>query len=84
MLLTRDSLQSYVSLDTETVSKGMKKTFHENENDETVRGGNTHIRQNKESKIQSITKDTEEHYRVLKGSIQKEDIPLVNIYAPGC
>lgn len=47
MLLTRDSLQSYVSLDTETVSKGMKKTFHENENDETVRGGNTHIRQNK-------------------------------------
>lgn len=47
MLLTRDSLQSYVSLDTETVSKGMKKTFHENENDETVGDGNTHIRQNK-------------------------------------
>lgn len=47
MLLTRDSLQSYVSLDTETVSKGVKKTFHKNENDETVGGGNTHIRQNK-------------------------------------
>ena len=36
------------------------------------------------SKIQSITKGTEEHYRVLKGSIQKENITLVNIYAPGC
>lgn len=35
-------------------------------------------------KIQSITKDTEKQYRVLKGSMQKENITLVNIYAPGC
>lgn len=53
-------------------------------NDETVGGGNTHIRQNK-TEIQFITKGKpEEHYRVLKGSVQKENITLVNIYAPGC
>ena len=31
---------------------------------------------------QSITKDKEVHYIVIKGSIQEEDITLINIYAP--
>nr|KAF6471661.1 hypothetical protein HJG59_011033 [Molossus molossus] len=32
--------------------------------------------------MKAITRDKEGHYIILKGSIQKEDIPLVNIYAP--
>ena len=28
------------------------------------------------------TRDKERHYIMIKGSIQKEDIPIVNIYAP--
>ena len=29
-----------------------------------------------------ITRDKEGHYLVIKGSIQEEDITIVNIYAP--
>ena len=29
-----------------------------------------------------ITRDKEEHYIMIKGSIQEEDITIVNIYAP--
>ena len=33
-------------------------------------------------KIKNITRDKEEHYLMIKGSIQEEDIIIVNIYAP--
>ena len=33
-------------------------------------------------KIKKITRDKEGHYIVIKGSIQEEDIRVVNIYAP--
>ena len=33
-------------------------------------------------KIKKITKDKEGHYIMMKGSIQEEDITIVNIYAP--
>ena len=33
-------------------------------------------------KIKKITRDKEGHYIMIKGSIQEEDIPIVNIYAP--
>ena len=29
-----------------------------------------------------ITRDKKEHYIMIKGSIQEEDITIVNIYAP--
>ena len=32
-------------------------------------------------KIKTVTRDKEEHYIAIKGSIQKEDITMVNIYA---
>ena len=32
--------------------------------------------------MKKITRDKERHYIMIKGSIQKEDIPIVNIYAP--
>ena len=33
-------------------------------------------------KIKTITRDKEGHYIIIKGSIQEEDIIIVNIYAP--
>ena len=33
-------------------------------------------------KIKKITRDEEGHYIIIKGSIQKKDITLVNTYAP--
>ena len=33
-------------------------------------------------KIKNITKDKKEHYIMIKGSIQEEDITTVNVYAP--
>ena len=33
-------------------------------------------------KIMNITRDKEGHYIMIKGSIQEEDITIVNIYAP--
>ena len=43
---------------------------------------NSHTRQNRLFKIKSITRDKEGHYKMIKGSIQEEDITIVNIYAP--
>ena len=33
-------------------------------------------------KIKNVTRDKEEHYITIQGSIQEEDITIVNIYAP--
>ena len=33
-------------------------------------------------KIKKITREKEEHYIIIKGSTQEEDITIVNIYAP--
>ena len=33
-------------------------------------------------KTKTFTRDKEEHYVMIKGSIQEEDITIVNIYAP--
>ena len=41
---------------------------------------NSHIKI--DLKIKTITRDKEGHYIMIKGSIQEEDITLVNIYAP--
>ena len=44
-------------------------------------GSNTHIRK-KDFKIKTITRDKEGHYIMIKGSIQEEDITIVNMYVP--
>ena len=33
-------------------------------------------------KIKKITRDKEGHYRMIKGSVQEEDITIANFYAP--
>ena len=41
---------------------------------------NPHIRQNRPEN--KITRDKEEHYIMIQGSIKEEDITIINIYAP--
>ena len=41
-----------------------------------------HISNKIDLNIKKITGDKEGHYVIIKGSIQKEDITIVNIYAP--
>ena len=36
----------------------------------------------KDCKTKKITRDKEGHYIVIKGSVQQEDIIIINIYAP--
>ena len=42
---------------------------------------NPHLRQI-DLKIKNITRDKEGHYIMIKGSIQEENITIVNVYAP--
>ena len=42
---------------------------------------NSHIRPI-DFKIKTTTRDKEGHYIMIKGSIQEEDMTIVNIYAP--
>ena len=40
------------------------------------------ISDNLDFKIKTVTRDKEEHYIIVKGSIHQEDLTIVNIYVP--
>ena len=40
------------------------------------------ISDNLDFKIKTITRDEEGHYIIIKGSVHKEDLSIVNIYVP--
>ena len=61
--------------------KGWKKIFHANGNQKKV-GVAILISDEIHFKIKTITIYKEGHYIMIKGSIQEEDITIVNIYAP--
>ena len=58
--------------------RGWKKIFHENGNQKKA-GVAILIRDKIDFKIKTITRDKEGHYIMIKGSIQEEDITIVNI-----
>ena len=61
--------------------KGWKNIFHANGKQKKA-GVAILISDKIDLKIKDITRDKEGHYIVIKGSIQEEDITIVNIYAP--
>ena len=61
--------------------RGWKKIFHANGNQKKA-GVAILISDKIDFKINTITRDKEGHYIMIKRSIQKEDITIVNIYAP--
>ena len=61
--------------------RGYKKTFHANRNDK--KAGVTILTSDKiDFKTNTLKKDKEGHYIMIKGSIQEEDFTLINIYTP--
>ena len=61
--------------------KGQKKVSHANGNQKKA-GEEIPISGKIDFKIKTITRGKEGHYIMIKGSIQEQDITLVNIYAP--
>ena len=61
--------------------RGWKKIFHANGNQKKA-GAAIIISDKIDFKTNTITRDKEGHYIMIKGSIQEEDITIVNIYAP--
>ena len=79
MLSTRDPLQIQGHIQTE--SEGWKKIFHANGNQKEA-GVAVLISDKIDFKIKTVIRDKEGHYIMIKGSIQEEDITIVNTYAP--
>ena len=61
--------------------KGWKKIFHTNRDQKKARVAIL-ISEKIEFKTKAVNRDKEVHYIMIKGSIQKEDITIINIYAP--
>ena len=60
--------------------RGEKNIFHANRKQKKA-GVAILISDKTDLKIKNITRDNEGHYIMIKGSIQEEDITIVNIYA---
>ena len=61
--------------------KGWEKIFHDSGQDRKA-GVAILISDKIDFKMKTIKKDKEWHYLIIKGSIQEEDITIINIYAP--
>ena len=61
--------------------RGWKNIFHANGKQKKA-GVAILISDKIDLKIKKITRDKEGHYVLIKGSMQEEDITIVNIYAP--
>ena len=72
-LKTRDTYRLKVN--------GWKKIFHANR-DQKKAGVAILISDKIDFKIKAVKRDKEGHYIMIKGSIQEEDITIINIYAP--
>ena len=76
---TRNPLQTSRHIYTE--SQRMENIFHANGKQKKA-GVAILISDKIDCKIKRLTRDKEGHYIMIKGSIQQEDITIVNIYAP--
>ena len=61
--------------------KGWKKIFYANR-DQKKAGVAILISDKINFKTKAVKRDKEGHYIMIKGSIQEEDIKIINIYAP--
>ena len=61
--------------------KGWKKIFHANR-DQKKAGVAILLSDKIDFKTKAVKRDKEAHYIMIKGSIQEEDITIINIYAP--
>ena len=79
MLCTRDPPQNRGHIQMKV--KGWKKIFHTNR-DRKKAGVAILISDKIDFKTKAVKRDKDGHYIMIKGSIQEEDITIINIYAP--
>ena len=79
MLSKRDPPQNNGHIQTE--SEGLGKILHAN-GDQKKAGVAILISDKIDFEIKAMKRDEEGHYIMIKGSIQEEDITIINIYAP--
>ena len=79
MLSTRGPPRNKGHIQTE--SEGLEKIFHANR-DQKKAGVAILISDKIDFQIKAVKRDKEGHYIMIKGSIQEEDITIINIYAP--
>ena len=79
MLSTRHPPQNKGHIQTE--SEGQEKIFHAN-GDQKKAEVAILISHKIDFEIKAMKRDKERHYIMIKGSIQEEDITIINIYAP--
>ena len=79
MLSTRDPRQNKGHIPTE--SEGLEKIFHTN-GDQKKAGVAILISDKIDFEIKAVKRDKGGHYIMIKGSLQEEDITIINIYAP--
>ena len=78
MLPTRDSSQTQRHAQIKV--KGWKKIFHAN-NSKKKAGVAVLASDKIDFKTKKVTRNKEGHYIMIKGSMQQEDITIINIYA---
>ena len=78
MLSTRDPPQNKGHIQTE--SEGLENIFHTN-GDQKKAEVAILISEKTHFEIKAVKRDKEGHYIMIKGSIQAEDITIINIYA---
>ena len=64
-----------------TESEGLENDFHANR-DQKKAGIAILISDKIDFKTKAVKRDKEGHYIMIKGSIQEEDITIINLYAP--
>ena len=79
MLSTRDPPQMQRHIQTEM--KGWKKIFHASGDQNKARVAIL-ISNKIDFKTKAVKRDKEGHYIMINGSIQEENITIINIYAP--
>ena len=79
MLSTRDPPQNRATQRLKV--KGQKNIFHANGQQKKA-GVEILISDKIDFKTKAVKRDKEGHYIMIKGSIQEEDITIINIYAP--
>ena len=80
MLSTTDPPQNKGHIQTE--SEGLEKMIFHANRDQKKAGVATCISDKIDFKTKAVKRDKEGHYIMIKGSIQEEYIPIINIYAP--